>query len=100
MAGRRSSSVTRRQIRLGRLSLNPLKHVDPIGTVVVPLALAFFTQGQWYFGWAKPVPVVFGNLRNPKRDMILVAAAGPGANLIMATLWTLALRRVAAGGRR
>lgn len=75
--------------RLGRLTLNPLKHVDPIGTVVVPLALAFFTQGQWYFGWAKPVPVVFKNLRNPKRDMVLVAAAGPGANLVMATLWTL-----------
>jgi Zn-dependent protease len=76
--------------KLGRLTLNPLKHVDPIGTIVVPLALAFFTQGQWYFGWAKPVPVVFGNLRNPKRDMVLVAAAGPGANLVMATAWTLA----------
>jgi Zn-dependent protease len=77
--------------RLGRLSLNPLKHVDPIGTVVVPLGLALLTQGQWYFGWAKPVPVEFGNLRNPKRDMVLVAAAGPGANLAMATFWTLAL---------
>jgi Zn-dependent protease len=76
--------------KLGRLSLNPLKHVDPIGTVVVPLGLAFLTQGQWYFGWAKPVPVQFANLRNPKRDMVLVAAAGPGANLAMATAWTLA----------
>src|SRR5688572_13828042 len=75
---------------LGRLTLNPLKHVDPIGTIVVPLDLAFFTQGQCYFGWAKSVPVVFGNLRNPKRDMVLVAAAGPGANLVMATAWTLA----------
>lgn len=76
--------------RLGRLSLNPLKHVDPMGTVIVPLGLAFLTNGQWYFGWAKPVPVRFDNLRNPKRDMILVAAAGPGANLLMATAWTLA----------
>ena len=76
--------------RLGRLSLNPLKHVDPIGTVAVPLGLAIMTQGQWYFGWAKPVPVAFENLRNPKRDMVLVAAAGPGANLVMATAWTLA----------
>ena len=76
--------------RLGRLTLNPLKHIDPIGTVLVPLGLAFMTQGQWYFGWAKPVPVSFANLRNPKRDMVLVAAAGPGANLAMATFWTFA----------
>jgi Zn-dependent protease len=76
--------------RLGRLSLNPLKHVDPIGTIAVPLGLAFLTQGQWYFGWAKPVPVSYNNLRSPKRDMVLVAAAGPGANLVMATFWTLA----------
>ena len=75
--------------KLGRLSLNPLKHVDPIGTVIVPLGLAFMTGGQWYFGWAKPVPVAFENLRNPRRDMVLVAAAGPGANLVMATAWTL-----------
>ena len=75
--------------RLGRLSLNPLRHVDPVGTVLVPLGMAFLTQGQMYFGWAKPVPVVFANLRNPKRDMVLVAAAGPGANLAMATIWTL-----------
>jgi Zn-dependent protease len=75
--------------RLGRLSLNPLRHVDPVGTVIVPLGMALLTQGQMYFGWAKPVPVVFGNLRNPKRDMVLVAAAGPGANLGMATTWTL-----------
>ena len=75
--------------RLGRLSLNPLRHVDPVGTVIVPLGMALLTQGQMYFGWAKPVPVVFGNLRNPKRDMVLVAAAGPGANLAMATVWTL-----------
>jgi Zn-dependent protease len=75
--------------KLGRLSLNPIRHVDPLGTVIVPIGLALLTQGQWYFGWAKPVPVVFRNLRNPKRDMVLVAAAGPGANLVMATFWTL-----------
>jgi len=84
--------------RLGRLSLNPLKHVDPVGTVIVPLSLAFLTQGQWYFGWAKPVPVVFENLRNPKRDMVLVAAAGPGANLAMATFWTLVYVGAVLGG--
>jgi Zn-dependent protease len=76
--------------KLGRLSLNPLRHVDPIGTVVVPLGLAFMTGGQWYFGWAKPVPVQYSNLRNQRRDLVLVAAAGPGANLVMATAWTLA----------
>ena len=76
--------------KLGRLSLNPLKHVDPLGTIIVPLGLAYLTNGAFYFGWAKPVPVVYGNLRNPKRDMVLVAAAGPGANLVMATAWTLA----------
>ena len=74
---------------LGRLSLNPLKHVDPIGTVVVPLAMLWLSSGSSAFGWAKPVPVAFQNLRRPKRDMILVAAAGPGANLAMATGWAL-----------
>jgi Zn-dependent protease len=72
---------------LGRLSLNPFKHVDPIGTVALPLAMLWLTGMA--FGWAKPVPVAFRNLHNPKRDMILVAAAGPGANLAMATAWTL-----------
>jgi Zn-dependent protease len=74
--------------KLGRLSLNPLKHIDPIGTVLVPIGLAILTNFQWYFGWAKPVPVNFQNLRSPRRDMILVAAAGPGANIAMATFWT------------
>jgi Zn-dependent protease len=73
--------------RLGRLSLNPFKHIDPIGTVVLPLAMLWLTGLA--FGWAKPVPVTVQNLRNPKRDMIFVAAAGPGANLAMATAWTL-----------
>ena len=75
--------------RLGRLSANPIRHVDPIGTVIVPVGLALLTSGAFMFGWAKPVPVVFRNLRNPRRDMILVAAAGPGANLVMATFWAL-----------
>ncbi len=74
---------------LGRLSLNPLKHVDPLGTVVVPIAMLLLSGGQMAFGWAKPVPVAFGNLRQPRRDMILVAAAGPASNLLMATVWAL-----------
>lgn len=74
---------------LGRLTLNPLKHVDPLGTVVIPLAMLWFSGGMAAFGWAKPVPVAFRNLKQPKRDMILVAAAGPGANLAMASFWTL-----------
>jgi Zn-dependent protease len=74
---------------LGRLSLNPIRHIDPIGTVAVPLAMLWLSGGSAAFGWAKPVPVSFRNLRNPKRDMILVAAAGPGANLAMATFWTV-----------
>ena len=72
---------------LGRLSFNPLKHIDPIGTVLVP-ALLIFTVG-FAFGWAKPVPIDWRNLRNPKRDIALVAAAGPFANLIMAIAWAL-----------
>ena len=70
----------------GRVSLNPLKHVDPIGTIVLPLVLALLPFG-FVFGYAKPVPVVFGNLRNPKRDMIWVALAGPAANFVQAFLW-------------
>jgi Zn-dependent protease len=74
---------------LGRVTLNPVKHIDPIGTIVVPLLLAFATQGRFLFGWAKPVPVNFNNLRHPKRDMLWVAAAGPGSNLVQAALWAL-----------
>jgi Zn-dependent protease len=73
----------------GRISLNPLKHIDPIGTVVVP-AIMLALSGMM-FGWAKPVPVNFGALRHPKRDMIWVAAAGPGSNLVMAIIWALFL---------
>ena len=72
---------------LGRVTLNPIKHIDPLGTIVMPLLLYFATSGTFLFGYAKPVPVQFGNLRNPKRDMIWVALAGPGANLIQALLW-------------
>src|SRR5690606_18887158 len=71
----------------GRLTLNPLRHVDPIGTVAVPLVLLFL--GMPIFGWAKPVPVAFANLTNPRRDLILVAAAGPGSNLLMALGWSV-----------
>ena len=72
---------------LGRVTLNPLKHIDPVGTIVMPLMLYFATSGAFLFGYAKPVPVQFGKLRNPKRDMIWVALAGPGANLTQALLW-------------
>ena len=72
---------------LGRVTLNPLKHIDPIGTILMPLMLYFATSGAFLFGYAKPVPVQFGNLRNPKRDMVWVALAGPGANLAQALIW-------------
>ena len=72
---------------LGRVTLNPLKHIDPVGTIVMPLVLYIATSGAFLFGYAKPVPVQFGRLRNPKRHMIWVALAGPGANLIQALLW-------------
>jgi len=77
--------------RAGRLTLNPIRHVDPLGTLIVPLGMLLISQGAWAFGWAKPVPVAFHKLRNPRRDMILVAAAGPGANLMMAMAWALSL---------
>ena len=72
---------------LGRLTLNPLKHIDPIGTIIVPAVLFFL--GGFVFGWAKPVPVTWQNLKKPRRDMALVAAAGPLANLAMALLWVV-----------
>jgi Zn-dependent protease len=79
----------------GRVSLNPLRHIDPVGTILVPLViltLSQFAGSSILFGWAKPVPVNFGNLRNPKRDMRWVAAAGPGANMAMALFWAAALK--------
>ena len=72
---------------LGRVTLNPFKHIDPIGTVLMPLLLYFATAGNFLFGYAKPVPVRFGHLRNPKRDMIWVALAGPAANFFQALGW-------------
>lgn len=75
---------------LGRLSINPIKHIDPVGTVVIP-AITLLLTG-FIFGYAKPVPVTFENLRNPKRDMAWVALAGPGSNLLMAVIWALWIR--------
>lgn len=75
---------------LGRLSLNPIKHIDPIGTVVVPTLMALSTG--FIFGWAKPVPVSFRDLNNPKKDMAKVAIAGPAANLVMMIIWTIILK--------
>jgi Zn-dependent protease len=72
---------------LGRLTLNPIKHIDLVGTIIVPVVL--LALGGFIFGWAKPVPVAQQNLRNPRRDMALVAAAGPVSNLVMALLWGL-----------
>lgn len=75
---------------LGRVSLNPLRHIDPVGTVAVPLVALLL--GGILFGWAKPVPVNFANLRHPKRDMFWVALAGPASNLLQAMLWAVAIR--------
>ena len=72
---------------MGRLTLNPIKHIDPLGTILVPALLLMFTG--FMFGWAKPVPVTFQNLRNPKKDMAWVALAGPGANLVMGFFWAM-----------
>ena len=76
---------------LGRITLNPIRHIDPVGTILIPLALAFATAGKFVFGYAKPVPVDFGQLRRPKRDMVWVALAGPAVNFIQAILWQTAL---------
>lgn len=83
---------------MGRITLNPVKHIDPIGTILMPLMLYFATAGAFLFGYAKPVPVRFGNLRNPKRDMIWVALAGPGANLAQAFGWMVLLYLLAGAG--
>jgi Zn-dependent protease len=73
-------------MRLGRLTLNPIKHIDPVGTILLPLLMLVFKM-PFIFGWAKPVPVTWSNLKHPKRDMALVAAAGPLSNLLMAVFW-------------
>lgn len=77
--------------RLGRLSINPIHHIDPVGTVLIPGLMIALKTG-FMFGWAKPVPVDFGRLRNPRRDMALVAIAGPAANLLMGIFWALVAR--------
>jgi Zn-dependent protease len=80
----------------GRISLNPIRHIDIVGTIIVPVVMLVLTSkligGGLLFGWAKPVPVNYSALRKPRQHMALVAAAGPGANLIMALLWALALK--------
>jgi Zn-dependent protease len=89
LAARRFGDTTAEM--LGRLTLNPLKHIDPVGTVLVPLIMLVL-PGSFIFGWAKPVPVNTRNLRHPKSDMAWVAAAGPAANLTMAVGWALLVR--------
>lgn len=79
---------------LGRLSFNPIKHIDPIGTIMVPIALLVFLPNPILFGWAKPVPVQSRNLKNPRKDMMLIALAGPLANVIMTLLWALLLKLI------
>jgi len=82
-------------LMLGRVTFNPLKHIDPVGTVIVPLAillLSTLSGATFLFGWAKPVPVDWRKLNHPRRDMALVALAGPGANLIMALFWGLMIK--------
>ena len=72
---------------MGRVTLNPFPHIDPVGTILMPLLLYVATSGAFLFGYAKPVPVRFGRLRNPKRDMIWVALAGPASNFFQALVW-------------
>jgi Zn-dependent protease len=76
---------------LGRITLNPIKHIDPIGTILMPIMLYFATSGAFLFGYAKPVPVNFGHLRNPKRDMVWVALAGPASNFVQAIFWAVVM---------
>jgi len=76
----------------GRISLNPVRHIDILGTIVVPLVILLLSYGKFLFGWAKPVPVNYSALRKPRQHMAWVAAAGPGANLVMAILWAVVLR--------
>ncbi|MDQ1316251.1 MAG: hypothetical protein QG662_2360 [Pseudomonadota bacterium] len=80
----------------GRITANPLKHIDPVGTILVPLVILLASKllggGAILFGWAKPVPVNFARLRRPKQDMLWVAAAGPGINLVMAIFWALVIQ--------
>ena len=80
----------------GRITLNPLRHIDPVGTILVPLVILLTSKllggGAILFGWAKPVPVNFAQLRRPKQDMLWVAAAGPGMNFVLAVFWALMIQ--------
>ncbi len=76
----------------GRISLNPARHIDPVGTIVVPLIVLLLSGGRLLFGWAKPVPVNYSALRRPKQHMAWVAAAGPAANLVMVVAWAVLLK--------
>ncbi|OZI23192.1 site-2 protease family protein [Bordetella genomosp. 9] len=88
--------------QMGRVSLNPARHIDPVGTLLVPLVILLASKllgsPGILFGWAKPVPVDFGRLRRPKQDMLWVAAAGPASNLVMAILWGIMLKLVYQSG--
>lgn len=87
--------------QLGRMTINPLRHIDPIGTLLVPALILLASKafgGVLLFGWAKPVPIIQSNLRSPRRDMGIVAAAGPGANIAMALGWGLLLKLLLVGG--
>jgi len=81
---------------LGRVTLNPIKHIDLVGTIVVPLLIGFFSGWRFIFGWARPVPVNFNNLRNPKRDMLWVAAAGPLSNVVQMLIWAVVAKLLVA----
>jgi Zn-dependent protease len=83
---------------MGRVTLNPMKHIDLVGTIVMPVLLYVATAGTFLFGYAKPVPVNFGNLRRPKQQMVWVALAGPGANFLQALLWGVLLYLVNGAG--
>lgn len=81
---------------MGRLTLNPVKHIDPVGTIMVPIIMLMFTP--FMLGWAKPVPVNWRNLRHPRRDMAWVAVAGPAANLLMLVIWALLAKFILLSG--
>jgi Zn-dependent protease len=83
---------------MGRVTLNPFKHIDPMGTILMPLLLYFATSGAFLFGYAKPVPVNFSQLRHPKRDMVWVALAGPASNFVQAILWAVLFVVLAGSG--